>query len=135
MIDVTAAILRRDTKILIARRAPGKHLEGYWEFPGGKVEPNELPEKCLERELSEELGIQAIVGEYLGESIHDYGDKCIRLLAYEVWDWTGELTPSDHDLLEWTEPEEAIKWNLAPADIPLLPLIEARRNERLDGDR
>ena len=123
MIDVTAGILRKDDRILIARRGKGRHLEGFWEFPGGKLEVNETPTECLERELLEEFGIQAQVGKYLGESIYDYGDKCVRLLAYEVWQWSGDLILSDHDLLEWIEPKDAINWMIAPADVPLLKFI------------
>jgi mutator protein MutT len=124
MIDVTAGILRKDDSILIARRGKGRHLEGFWEFPGGKLEVNETPTECLERELLEEFGIQAQVGKYLGESIYDYGDKCVRLLAYEVWQWSGDLILSDHDLLEWIEPKDAINWRIAPADVPLLKFID-----------
>lgn len=124
MIDVTAAILRKGSKIMIARRAAGKHLEGYWEFPGGKLEEGEAPEKCLARELLEELGISAQIGDHVGESIHNYGEKCIRLIAYEVWDWSGVMAPSDHDLLEWIDPENAAEWKLAPADVPLLAFIK-----------
>lgn len=58
-IDVTAAILFRDSKVLIAKRKGGKHLGGKWEFPGGKVEPGETPEECLARELEEEFDIKA----------------------------------------------------------------------------
>ena len=123
MIDVTAGILRKDDRILIARRGKGRHLEGFWEFPGGKLEVNETPTECLERELLEEFGIQAQVGKYLGESIYDYGDKCVRLLAYEVWKWSGDLILSDHDLLEWIEPKDAINWRIAPADVPLFKFI------------
>lgn len=55
MIEVTAAIIEKDDKFLIARRAKGKHLAGYWEFPGGKIEADETAEACLYRELNEEF--------------------------------------------------------------------------------
>ena len=82
IIDVTAAVIVKDGKVLAARRAPGKHLEGYWEFPGGKLEGNETPERCLERELTEEFSIRSRVGAYIGESVYDYGEKVVRLLGY-----------------------------------------------------
>ena len=57
MIEVIAAIIRNNNKTLIARRRPNKHLGGYWEFPGGKIENGETPEECLVREIKEELGV------------------------------------------------------------------------------
>ena len=73
-IDVAAGIIQReDGKILLARRKPGSHLAGYWEFPGGKIEEGESPEECLERELLEELGIVTKTGAFVAESVYDYG--------------------------------------------------------------
>ena len=74
-IDVAAAVILDNDKIFAARRKPGTHLEGYWEFPGGKVKTNETPEQCLFRELQEELCIITEVGQYIGESVHDYDTK------------------------------------------------------------
>jgi 8-oxo-dGTP diphosphatase len=91
IIDVTAAILVKGGKVLAARRAPGKYLEGYWEFPGGKLEENESPEICLERELTEEFGISSRVVSYVGENIYDYGTKVVRLLGYEVDHTAGDF--------------------------------------------
>jgi len=125
VIEVVAAILKREGKYLIARRAPGKHLAGYWEFPGGKVEEGETPEESLQREMWEEFGVHADVGAYLGDNVHDYGSKVIRLLAYEVA-VSGELLQStDHDCIEWATLEEMRNYHLAEADIPLLQHIAA----------
>ena len=124
MITVTAAILKEDQLIFAARRKPGKHLAGYWEFPGGKLENEETPEQCLAREMQEEFGIQVKVGHFLGESIYDYGHKIIRLLAYQVILLAGELELRDHDRVKWLPKAElhGLKW--APADVPLLALID-----------
>jgi mutator protein MutT len=59
---VTAAIVLQDNKVLLTRRAPGQSLEGYWEFPGGKVEEGESLQECLKREIFEELGVQVMLG-------------------------------------------------------------------------
>jgi mutator protein MutT len=64
---VTAAIIRRNGSVLLARRSSGEKLAGFWEFPGGKVEDGETPEECLARELDEELGIQARIGRKCAE--------------------------------------------------------------------
>lgn len=71
MIDVTAAVIENNSLILSAKRAKGKHLESFWEFPGGKVEPGGTPEECLKRELREEFHIGTEIGEFVAESIFD----------------------------------------------------------------
>jgi mutator protein MutT len=126
IINVTAALIVKGGKVLAARRRPGKHLEGYWEFPGGKLEKNETPEGCLERELTEEFSISSRVGAYIGESVYDYGEKIVRLLGYEVEHTAGDFELVDHDELRWLEIDQLadVKW--APADIPLVELYEAR---------
>ena len=126
IINVTAAVIIKDDKVLAARRGPGKHLEGYWEFPGGKLEENETPENCLERELTEEFSINSRVGAYIGESVYDYGEKVVRLLGYEVEHTAGDFELLDHDELRWLEIDQLadVKW--APADIPLVEQYEAR---------
>ena len=72
MTTVTCAIIEKEGKILIARRAEDQKLAGKWEFPGGKVEDGESPEECLKRELEEEFGIQAEVGESITSKKHQY---------------------------------------------------------------
>jgi 8-oxo-dGTP diphosphatase len=130
MIVVTAAILEKGNKIMIARRAHGKHLEGYWEFPGGKIELNETPESCLLRELKEEFEIEASIENYIGESIFEYPDKTIILKAFTCKILSGEMKLNDHDRIEWIETEELSNYKLAPADIPLIKLYDKARNNR-----
>ena len=120
MIEVTAAIIEKNSLVLSARRKKGAHLAGFWEFPGGKIEKGETPEECLYRELEEEFHIDTRVGEFVGESIYDYGSKVIRLLAYKVEHLSGDFQLVDHDKLCWLTLDEltTVKW--APADIPLV---------------
>ena len=119
MIIVTAAIIEKNQKVLLARRKLGKHLEGFWEFPGGKIENNETPEECLKRELSEELSILAEINDFFVENIHEYPDKKIKLLAYKVNIISGDFKLSDHDKIVWVRPEKILTYQLAPADIPI----------------
>ena len=125
IINVTAAVIVKDGKVLAARRGPGKHLEGYWEFPGGKLEENETPEGCLERELTEEFSISSRIGAYIGDSVYDYGEKIIHLLGYEVEHIVGDFKLVDHDELRWLSVDElgVVEW--APADIPIVELCSA----------
>lgn len=125
MINVTAAIIEKEGKVLAARRKPGSHLAGYWEFPGGKLEEGETPEECLRRELVEEFKIDSNIGLFVGESIYDYGSKVIRLMAYLVEHVEGDFELIDHDDIRWLSLDEfnEVKW--APADIPLVEQYKA----------
>jgi mutator protein MutT len=76
---VLAAIVERDGQVLVTRRIAGTHLEGLWEFPGGKCEPDETHEACLERELREELGVGAVIGAEVYTTEHAYDDRVVRL--------------------------------------------------------
>lgn len=124
-IDVAAAIIVKDNKIFAARRKPGVHLAGFWEFPGGKLEAGESAEECLVRELEEELKITTHVGAFVGESVYDYGSKVVRLMAYQVEHLAGDFELIDHDALRWLglDELESVQW--APADISLVAQFKA----------
>lgn len=119
MKDVTAAVIRRNDRILIARRAPGEKMAGGWEFPGGKLEEGETPEQCLKRELLEEFGVAADVKGFFCESIYEYPQGCIRLLAYFADIIEGEISLSVHDAYKWVHADELLDYGLLPADIPI----------------
>jgi 8-oxo-dGTP diphosphatase len=110
----------KDGCILLARRPSDDRLAGHWEFPGGKVEAGETPEQCLARELAEECGIVASIGDLFAESIHHYPHAHIQLLAFWVDTWSGELVLRAHDEHRWVTLAEAGELMLAPADIPIL---------------
>ena len=116
---VTAAIIKKDNKFLIAKRKEG-HLANKWEFPGGKLESNETPEDCLKRELHEEFGIETIIGKYLATSIYDYPHIKIKLMAYEVEYISGEFILNDHQEIKWVTKEDLSNYEFAPADIPIV---------------
>ncbi len=120
MQKVTAAILTRNGKVLIARRTADDRLANKWEFPGGKVEDGETPEACLSRELKEELGITARVGALLGESIYHYEHRSIKLLAYQTHWEAGDLDPKVHAEVIWVSVSELDGYDFAPADIPFV---------------
>ena len=102
VIHVAVGVLIDDSNcVLLARRQKGTHLEGYWEFPGGKVESDETVEAALARELSEELGVE--VGETLPLMTvnHDYGEKQVLLDVHHVRSWTGEPHGAEGQPIAW----------------------------------
>lgn len=119
-IEVSAGIIVKNNKVLAARRKPGLHLAGLWEFPGGKVEPNETPESCLVRELKEEFGIDTRIVNYVGDNYHAYESKTIHLMAFQVEHLSGQIQLNDHDQIKWLSIEELDSLNWAEADIPLI---------------
>ncbi|OGH98198.1 MAG: NUDIX hydrolase [Candidatus Melainabacteria bacterium GWF2_32_7] len=125
MQKVTAAVIEKDGKVLIAKRKTGTRLEGKWEFPGGKLECSETPEECLRRELEEELGIDTVVGEFICSSEYEYPHISIELLVYRVKYISGEFKLTDHDEIKWVYPHELANYNLASADIPVVNKLMA----------
>lgn len=119
-IDVVAAIINRDGKILLAQRDNSSDQAGLWEFPGGKVEVNESQPQALARELYEELGIIAEVGSFVASNQWQQNERIIRLHAWQIDTFSGELQPHCHSALAWVLPKQAREYPLAPADIPLL---------------
>lgn len=130
MIFVAAGIIEDRNKILIARRKEGKHLSGYWEFPGGKIEVDESPEDCLKRELREEFSIETEIKNFVGESSYRYPHITIKLMAYTVKIKSGYFKMSDHDKVEWILLEDIKNFKMAPADIPIIKKYEQHRAKR-----
>ncbi len=133
IIDVAAGIVVKNDKVLLARRARGQHLAGKWEFPGGKVEHGETPEECLCREFKEEFDLTVEVGKYVTESIYQYPEKNIRLLAYYVTLISCNFTLKVHDEIKWVEIESLSRMNLAEADIPIAVLLEEQYCHRREN--
>lgn len=133
---VTAAILRRGGAVLLTRRAEGQTLAGLWEFPGGKVRGGETPEACLARELEEELSLRCAIGARVAESEYWYAHGAFTILAYEAEIESGELELTVHDRAEWVEVQALLDRNLAPADIPIAQVLQAKAGsqETVGGD-
>lgn len=130
-LDVVAAIIERDGKILLAQRPAHADQAGLWEFAGGKVEPGETQPQALIRELREELGIDATPGVYIASHQRDVSGRRIHLHAWHVPAFNGLIRALEHQALAWCTPEEALEYPLAPADIPLLQAFMALRDARL----
>lgn len=117
--NVVAGIVIYEGKILIAKRAEGEKMEGKWEFPGGKIEEDETPEEALVREFKEELSMNIEVEDFFCESIYKYEFGTIRLLAYKCKCEDKTLKLSVHSEISWVEPKDILKYDFAPADIPV----------------
>ncbi len=115
-IQVTAAILVSNDKVLIAKRRIDDRQAGKWEFPGGKIEDGESPEQCLAREMKEELNIEVTVGEYLWESRHRYKRRIISLMAYRTYWKAGTISPNAHEEARWVPMHQLDRYDFAPAD-------------------
>jgi 8-oxo-dGTP diphosphatase len=125
---VTAGLVWKDGKLLITRRPEGSHLAGYWEFPGGKQEPGESLEACLEREIQEELDMKVKAVKHLLQIDHDYETKSITLHLFQG-DWlSGDPTPIGCDEIRWVRPEDLANYKLPPPDLQLLPFIRLRQD-------
>ena len=115
-IDVAAGVIfRHDGRFLLGRRAPGSFYPGYWEFPGGKVEPGESPAEALCRELDEELGLRIDRLYPWLVRTHDYEHARVRLHFFEIVQCQGEVCARIHDMLDWVLPGEP------EAPVPMLP--------------
>ena len=124
MITVVAALIEKENKYLIAKRATGdENVLGKWEFPGGKVETNESEEKALEREIEEEFEIKIEATKFIINNIHNYPKKQVDLRLYECKYINGEFKLNDHSEYKWVNKEEILNFDLAPADIPLAEYI------------
>lgn len=124
VIDVAAGVLvNSDGHILLAQRPEGKHMAGYWEFPGGKFEPGENASQALYRELEEELGVLANSSEPLIELVHHYPERSVRLHVRMVRQWQGQLQSLDQQALAWVPLHELSAWNLLPADAPIIKAL------------
>jgi 8-oxo-dGTP diphosphatase len=119
-LHVTCAIIQRHGYILAARRSETMSMPLKWEFPGGKIQAGETPEECLRRELLEELGVKARVGQALPPSTHRYPDFTITLYPFLCVLDSGDLTPHEHEEIAWMKPQDLLRLDWADADRPVV---------------
>lgn len=125
-IEVCAAVIQHQNKILITLRPENKQLGGYWEFPGGKIEAGESPQVALKRELREELDIEVAVGSLLETVKHRYAWGQVLILAYSC-EWKSgiikHLDVADH---RWVAPENLLDYDILSADLPIINKLQER---------
>ena len=116
---VTAAVIARDGRFLVTRRLRGTHLEGCWEFPGGKCEPGESHVHCLEREIAEELGAGIRVGDEVFTVAHEYADRIVELHFFAC-ELVADPRPMLAQEMRWVAREELATLEFPPADDELI---------------
>lgn len=121
---VVAALIKKDNNVLIARRSTGdENVLGKWEFPGGKVEPNETEGHAIEREIKEEFELDIKANKYITNNVCEYPTKTVDLRLYECEYISGEFKLHDHSEYKWVNINELLNYDLALADIPLAKYI------------
>jgi 8-oxo-dGTP diphosphatase len=126
IIEVAAGLIFRDGRLLITQRRPGDHLAGLWEFPGGKREPGESYELCLQRELREELGLEIQPGEMIEAVTHSYPEKTVHLRFFRCVSGHGEPQLLGCQAVAWVKRDELQQYCFPAADEKLLETLRAR---------
>ena len=119
------ALFDVDGRVLIAQRPAGKSMAGLWEFPGGKVEPGETPERALIRELREELGIDTVescLAPFTFAS-HAYEEFHLLMPLYVCRKWTGTVMPMEGQAIKWVMPMRLGDYPMPAADKPLISML------------
>lgn len=125
MITVVAAYIEKDDKVLIARRSTGdSSVLGKWEFPGGKVKENEDEFNAIEREIKEEFELEIFAKDFITNSTFVYPTKTVDLRLYKCEYISGQFHLHDHSEYKFVNKKELLRYDLAPADIPLAEYIQ-----------
>jgi 8-oxo-dGTP diphosphatase len=125
LLVVAAALIDVDGRVLIAQRPEGRSMAGLWEFPGGKVGPDETPEAALVRELEEELSIEVCdtcLAPFTFAS-HSYEKFHLLMPLYLCRNWDGEIRPREGQQIKWVRAVRLRDYPMPPADLPLIPML------------
>jgi 8-oxo-dGTP diphosphatase len=118
---VVAALIFKDGKVLVCQRTRHQTMPLKWEFPGGKIEEGEQPRDALRRELDEELGIDAEIGEEVSRIVHEYpGGGSVELRFFVVHEYRGEIENKIFRDVRWARPSELPSYDFLEADLPLV---------------
>jgi 8-oxo-dGTP diphosphatase len=121
---VAAALYDPQGRVLIAERPPGKHMEGRWEYPGGKIGPGESEREALDRELREELGVRVTSARHFMTLAHEYADRHVELSMWIVERYSGSVRSLDGQRLRWVEPAALSAEDLLEADRPFTAALQ-----------
>ncbi|WP_409432874.1 (deoxy)nucleoside triphosphate pyrophosphohydrolase [Litorimonas sp. RW-G-Af-16] len=128
LLVAACALIDVDGRVLMCQRPEGKDHAGLWEFPGGKVEANETPERALTRELFEELGVEPCERcvQPFSFTSHAYADFHLFMPLYLCRQWDGFARPKEGQLIKWVWPDKIVDLPLVPADIELARELKDR---------
>lgn len=129
MVIVVAGLIYREGELLITRRPPGKHGALKWEFPGGKLEEDEKPSRCLIREIREELDVEVEVGKIREVVFHRYPDKTVLLLFYDCKWLSGEPKAKDCIEFAWVRPGKLGSYDFLEADRNFIDKLDRGEQE------
>jgi 8-oxo-dGTP diphosphatase len=128
---VVAALIWKDGKILICQRTRHQSMPLKWEFPGGKIEEGEQPRDALRRELDEELGISAVIGDEVARIRHQYpSGSSVELRFFDVREYSGELENRIFRDVVWAEPSKLPSYDFLEADLELVKDLAAGKVSR-----
>ncbi len=126
-------LLRADGAMLLSTRPPGKAYEGYWEFPGGKIETGETVEQALRRELIEELGVTIGPAQVWKVTEHDYPHALVRLHWCKVTEWSGEFEMREGQIMAWQQLPLQVR-PVLPGAYPVLQWLAEERGQTFDSE-
>ena len=121
-IIVTAAVIERGGSFLVTRRQKGVHLEGYWEFPGGKCDDGETLTACLAREIREELDVGVAIGPEIFAVTHAYPERSVELHFFRC-ELAGDPRPQIGQQMRWVKREDLSSLRFPPADAELIATL------------
>ena len=124
-VEVAAAILLREGRLLITQRLPQSHLAGMWEFPGGKRKPAESLRECLVRELREELDIEVVAGELFETIEYDYPERTVCLKFFKCRHVGGDIQALGCQRFAWVRPDDLGNYRFPPANQPLVKRLRS----------
>ena len=122
-LHVAVGVIQKGREVLIARRQKGQHLEGFWEFPGGKLEAGEDAQVALARELKEELSIAVIDSHFLFDVTYDYPEKRVTLSIFLVNTFTGEPVGVEGQPLSWCDIDKLQSYTFPPANQAIIQYL------------
>jgi 8-oxo-dGTP diphosphatase len=126
MTEVTCAIIMKDNKVLLTQRSETMSHPLQWEFPGGKVKPGETPEKCLIREIREELHAEVDIEQLLPSVVHNYGSGSIKLIPFICTMQSDQIRLEQHKAYRWIAREELSCFDLLEADREIIAEMNGR---------
>lgn len=124
MIRVAVGILKRENKFLVALRPKHKPYSDYWEFPGGKIEPDESSRNALIREIHEELGVDVVTAEHCFDHVHSYPDKTVQLELWLITEFVGEPHNKEMQELRWVTHQEMLDLRLLEGNWAIMEKIK-----------